>query len=233
MIQLTTRLASVFMILAAFTAHADVIVDDDMNGSTYTSFSFNGNDSGSNPADISSESFTFFSTGGNPDHRMEVSHTHEVDVPSANGLFDTFVQSIFSNQDVFYNPASQGVVSQIDLSIDIRTTDAFSSLFFAVFDDNGGSIAGFTSIDTFADGNWHTIEVNGLTQSNFSSRDFSGALDLGFAFGLISAADVIDGPITRTADIDNFKVTINSIPEPASGFLLVGAAIGFMYRRRR
>lgn len=123
-----------------------------------------------------------------------------------------------------YNPSLQGAIASIAFSLDILPTDApggadSSMIFFNVQDSGGGSSAGFTTISP-APG-WQTITVTGLTNANYSGRDFAGALDLDFGFGFESFGDVTDGDESISVGVDNFRVDVTVVPEPGTA-LLVG-----------
>lgn len=214
-------------------AQALLVLSDDMSSPDYGGFSFNSADSGSNPDDESTGGFGPVSTGGNPDENLEVYHSHELardgsgNPPGGDGT--TLVQSFVNDQSVAYNPSLDGAIGSISFSLDILLTDAlgaahFEEVFFNVQDSNGGNSAGFTSISP-APG-WQTITVTGLTNADFSSRDFAGVLDLNFGFGFQSAGDVTPGDELISLHVDNFRVDVTPVPEPGTALLLaLGATL--------
>ena len=209
------------------------IIDDDMSSPDYSSFSFN-NSGTSNPDDMSTEGKSAVATGGNPGGYLSVQHFHQIDSGVANSLAgpdgSTSVQSFFSNNPIDYTPSTQGGIQSITFSVDFRTSDPFSTLYFGVTDLNGGSFDGFTSIT--GDGEWQTITVTGLTNSGFGGRDFLGSDPLKFGFGFTTYADVSGGPETFTVDADNFKVVITQVPEPTVMALSILGVCGLVLRRR-
>ncbi|MGJ8697399.1 MAG: hypothetical protein ACSHYF_13870 [Verrucomicrobiaceae bacterium] len=216
-----------------------LIFSDSMDAPFYDSFSFNGSDSGSNPDDLSSESQLALGTGGNPGGLLRVTHSHEVaSGPGVSG--STFVQSFFVDQTFTYTPSVDGAIDKISFSIDLKSSDPFSSVFFNVEDatTGGGSSSGFTSFTT--DGDWHTVSVVDLDASNFSGRDFSGSTPLAFGFGFYSSAELVaDTPTSHVSEqrvvlADNFKVTVTQVvPEPSVVLLGSLALLGGCLVRRR
>lgn len=141
------------------------------------------------------------------------------------------VQSFLHNQSVVFNPALQGAFDSVRFSMDVRTTGPFQEAFFGIADANGGNFSGFGAVNT--DGNWHDYSIT-LGQSDFSSRDFAGDLDLKFGFGfLTSGIDVSDGPISYFVDVEHFKVVVSVIPEPGSLSVLGLGGLALIIRRRR
>ena len=217
----------------------NLILTDDMTDTSYSEFSFNGFDSGSNPDDISFAYWDTDSSGGNPGSVLNVFHEHEVDRDEFGDPFggtDASIQSFFINEAFSYTPSSQGAIDTLSFSLDVKTTDLFSSVYFIVGDSLGGSVAqglsgsGFLSITQ--DGEWQTLTLSGVTQADLSGRDFSGSLPLEFGFGFLSDTDVSSGAETFLLQADNFKVEINAVPEPSSVLLLSLGVLGLVRRRR-
>lgn len=227
-------------ILASFAAASAgfsqvILLDDDMQSAYYDSFSFNSSDYGANVDDISSVSNNVVVSGGNPGSYLQVLHTLEVMENAPNGAVS--LQSILDDQNFTYTPSISGAIQSLSFSIDIRTSDPFSSVGFVVNDQEGGQLAGFTSFDT--DGNWQTVTFEGLLQSDFDSRDFSGSLPLSFGFSLLSNGYLMDDgngnyeSQFHTADVDNFRVTAILVPEPSSLALFGLMTCGLMFCRSR
>lgn len=214
-------LAGVALLCAQSAVAEMVVLMDDMSTPNYSSFSF----ASGGPNDVSFEDFNEYSAGGNPDAYLEAIHEHQV--ADTDGDLSTSVQSVYENFDVFYNPVSSGAITAISFSLDVQTFDPITDAFFTVSDNTGGNFAGFTSITQ--DGGWHTIAFSG-TNDDFSSRDFAGANDLQFGFGFLSSASEISA--SYVIGVDNFKVTITTIPEPASAIVLLGALAGVVGVRR-
>lgn len=225
------------VLLCCPTARGDLVVFDDdfsTSGYSYSTDFFNLSDPGINDLDLSGATFDIIGTGGNPGGYFEVTHFHDVDRDEFGDPFDGFtetsVQSYFDNQSVTYNPGSQGAFDFITFSFDYRTIDfSFDSAFVSISDANGGNFAGFESLVT--DGTWATYEVT-LDESSFSSRDFAGNLDLQFGFGFSTSGVFIEPDAEQfMIDVDNFSVSITSVPEPSS--MLSMGLLGFIFLRRR
>lgn len=238
----TPHLLALATLLAApcgLVSGATTVLQDGMSAPNYSSFSFNGADSGSNPDDISFESSNPVGSVGNPGAYLEAIHSHDVNRNELNGEplngdGDTSVQSIFVEQTMTYNPAIDGPIATITFLIDLQITVPFSNVSFGIEDSGGGSISGFTSLPPSTAG-WQTFSSGPLTQADFSGRDFSGSDPFKFSFGFISDADVTTGPENFVIGVDNFTIVIESVPEPSSA-ALVGAsilAVGLIRRRHR
>ena len=228
------------MLLLSQNAVADqIILDDDFGqGYSYSVFAFTLADlppPDDNPDDVSFADFLTINSGGNPGEYLEVTHLHDVDRDELgdpiNGDGRSLVQSILENESVSYNPAAEGTFTQLTMSIDYRTAGPFESVYFAVSDSGGDSLAGFET--TTNDFNWQTYSIT-FDQSDLVNRDFSGGLDLRFGFGFTTPEfDVSEEALALFVDVDNFRVSISSIPEPGSWLLLASGGIGFLTVRRR
>ncbi len=226
----TTLCAACFL---APCAMADTVIVDNMDAPNYFSFSFNNASGGGNPNDDSFVSFSTLGSGGNPGSSLRVEHVHQLFDDLAQP--DVSLQSFFLNQANFYNPIGSGAIAELEFSLDYTLesagaeTDIFS-VFFVVNDSLGGNAAGFLNITP--DGSWQTATVSGLTNSNFSSRDFAGPLDLNFGFGFTSSGELTasDSIVLR---VDNFRVSVTTVPEPTGACLLIGMTAGLVMRRRR
>lgn len=227
------RRGVVMLAMAASTAAAqNLVLDDDMSSPSYASSSFA---SFSNPDDLSFGDYLVSGSGGNPGAHLIIEHFHDVDRDEfgepINGDGDTFVQSYFINQSTTYTPSVSGGIASLSFSLDYRTTDPFSGIFFDVSDLSGGSSAGFT-YGLEPDGQWRTLTVTGLTQADFGGRDLSGSNPLSFGFGALSSFDATFDPTGFAMDVDNFTVTVNPIPEPGPALLVGLGAWVFLLRRR-
>jgi hypothetical protein len=97
-----------------------------------------------------------------------------------------------------------------------------------------GNFAGFEPL--VADGTWQDYSLT-FTNADFFSMDFSGAtnVDLLFGFGFDSNLDVSDdmGEIIMNVHVDNFTVTLSSVPEPNSLLIFGLAGLVIAGRRRK
>lgn len=213
----------------------NVILTDDMTDTFYAAFSFNGADSGDNPADLSFADWQNGSTGGNPGAVFNLFHEHDVEHDEfGDPLGDPFtnVQSFFENGNMSYTPSTQGTISTLTFSLDIKTTEPIDSLFFIVGNSTGSSVAqditGIGFLDITADGEWQTITLSGVTQAGLLGRDLAGSDPLDFGFGFTSSGSLE----TFSLQADNFVVNINPIPEPSSALLIALGLVGLARRRR-
>ena len=223
---------------------ADLVVADDMTDAhlvtRYSIFWLNGNPD-FNENDVSIALRAADPNDGNPGWRMMLSHEHNVvrdsitGVPT-NGNGQSFLQSVLVKEDFSYTPSVSGVINDISFSLDIKFDASmgpvqFSSLGFVIQDQFGGNAAGFTSIAGSL--GWQTITVSGLTQPDFVSRNLSGNIPLSFGFTFTSSGDTTFGAVNLPImSVDNFRVSINAVPEPSAS-LLVGSILVFGSRRSR
>ena len=217
----------------------NLVLMDDMTDTSYSEFSFNGFDSGSNPDDVSFAFWDTESSGGNPGSVFNVFHEHDVDRDGFGdpvGATDASLQSFFVNDTFSYTPSSQGAINSLSFSLDVKTSDLIDSVYFFVGDSLGGTVAqGFTGdgfLSITQDGEWQTLTLSGVTQADLGSRDLSGSLPLEFGFGFLSNTDVSGGAETFFLQADNFIVEIDAIPEPSSVLLLSLGMLGILGRRR-
>lgn len=217
----------------------DQVFTDTFDSTSYNTFEFNSSTIAppdGNIDDISFSTLAVQSLGGNPGGFGQITHEHDVDRDMfgepPNGDGTTFVQSFHDNQIFSYNPQTDGVISEIQFSLDYLTSDfEVDSVFFIVNDTNGGNAAAF--LTPVSSGNWETVNSGPLFQTDFSSRDFAGSLDLEFGFGFVSSADVFVEPATFNIDVDNFVVDITTVPEPSSSVLILTGLVGLAFHRRK
>lgn len=234
-------MSTMLNLLIASAGIADVILLDGMANPNYTIFHINSS-STSNPDDSSFGEITGASVGGNPGSQLRLTHTHDVqrDGNNAplNGNGEAFLQTFITKQAFSYAPSNSGAIADISFSVDINFPvsngpTAFQQIFFTIADQNSGRAAGFTNITGQA--GWQTISVNGLTNLDFPSLNFSGSLPLSFGFGFLSSGNVTAGSDSLFMGIDNFQVSVTAVPEPGSLLLVMTVAIACtnQYRNRK
>lgn len=215
-----------------------LILSDNMENLdfNYDISSLNAADSGVNPDDLSDVNYTSSATGGNSDGSLTVNHEHIVD-PTVDP-YDGFstLQSTLIENTFTYNPSVDGTILDISFSIDIATSDPFEDVFFLIEDSNtgGGFVVDSAFIMITTDGTFNNYSITGVTQSDIPTGfDFSGSNPLSFGFGFTSSTFVpqfVEDEFAVSAD--NFEVTINNVPEPSTGVLVILVA-GFAILRRR
>jgi len=240
----TLWIGTIAVTLCSFaTAQASMVVlNDTFDSPSYDSFSFNGDDDGTNPDDVSSESFDGTSSpGGNPGSfgiiRLSYDVSRDEFGEPLNGDGNVNLQSFFSDLTTTYIPSIQGEIESINFSLDVRTIDPLvTDVFFEISDPNGGSVANGSLGGAFqpitADGTWQTYVLTGVMQDGATNRDFAGSDPLSFGFGFLSFEDVFQDPIDSFIDVDNFVVEVTLVPEPASMALLGLGCLLIAGRRR-
>lgn len=227
--------ATVIVLAVSSSAGAFTILNDTFDAPNYSSFSFNNSTlspmDGGNPNDVSFEAIgDSFATGGNPDAFKQFIHIHDIsrdefgEPDQDDGTFDPFatnVQSVFLNEDVIYDSSGAGALGTLNFSIDVRTTDPLQSVGFAIGNaDNGSGNFEFTSVPLNNDGLWQTIVLENVDATSLNGPN------LEFGFSLSTDADVSNGEVEFSFDVDNFIVIgTTAVPEPSS---LVIAALGLM-----
>lgn len=180
----------------------------------------------------------FNDSGGNT---LLIDHVHDSQRDDNTGfpvnLNPLEAQSIFRYNPVTYTPGVAGVIDTLSFKIDYRTDDPFSEVFFFLDKQGSGVLGGLTAINSGnRNGQWQTLEVLGLTDEDFLGFDFFSSPDpIRFGFGFISSATLDPfgtDPITYQLEVDNFQVTVNPIPEPASALMLLGAGALLLRRTR-
>ena len=175
-----------------------------------------------------SSDYSLSLTNGNPDSLLRV--TFDYSTGNIGDAEQTF--NVYTN--LTWTPSVDGAIAALSFSIDVRTVQfdlLFSEVGFSVSDSGGGTIAGFTPLPNT--GGWTTISVTNLTALDFGGRDFAGTLPLRFGFSLIGPTPTSNTAATASIDLDNFKVSVTTVPEPGSVALIgVGAVLLVGLRRR-
>lgn len=237
----------VLLLFASSQLLADVVVLDDnfSSGEDYTIGSFtNADPPFENPADLSYVDFEIIESGGNPGDALSLMHFHDVDRDESGAPIDgngeTSVFSFLRNNDVEYNPFSEGAISSVTYSFEYMTSDSdITSVLTHMRNGAGtGNFAGTEAV--IADGTWRSYSQT-FTNPDFFLMDFSGAtnLSLQFGFGFASTRDVTDDTeeIMMNVLVDNFSVSVSAVsavPEPSSlwTFGIVGISVAGLRRRR-
>jgi len=171
-------------------------------------------------------SFSAFqmASGGNPGSFRETNQSLNQGLLGVSHLRSTFA----------YNPSTQGAITSIDVSYDLQEfapLGGFEVVYGILAFQNNTYYIGPT--ENLNQSSWTSFSHHGLTEASFSDTfGASGPLGPGPAtpdfaanggaieFGFFSGNTPIGGPFNTTSGIDNLSITINSIPEPASGGLI-------------
>ena len=172
---------------------------------------------------------------GNPAASLQFDVSWNVDT-----MFTAFYGMI--NTGFSYNPSTSGAISGINFSLDRYTTYSPSGIVVlanatagALLQQGGNFYLDSITGPAFSAATWQTVSTTGLTASAFclysfttntqdcgQNPDFSsagGAIDFGFRLGLGHTNALGTG--TFDAYADNLSITVNTVPEPSSIWLVV------------
>jgi len=243
---LVSCLASVlFVMLCVQGAHAQQLTFSDStfnlaNWSAAYQY-FDQNTAGNDPI----IAYTQETSGGNPGDFMQV----EYEIGPA-GSGNSFGRIFLALDGATWDP-SEGLITTLDFSMDRRVfTDTSLIVSFAI--RQGDTVYIFT--DSVAPASWTTLGGTDLLATNFaramnannpsgddwfpnfdtnSNPDFSATGDV-LQFGIfVGGGGSTATPVIRTVGIDNWTVTLNGIPEPASMALLGLGSLLILGRNRR
>jgi hypothetical protein len=166
-----------------------------------------------------SYSVTQIASGGDPGPYQEV-------VLNPAAFNDIAVMSAFT-----YTPSTQGAIQAVIMSlstINLGTSTQGDGLLIG--QGSGWWYAGYGDTN----GSWQTLSTGIATASDWALASGSGTLNFTSTGGTITfgylAANTASG---SSAGIDNFSVTVDSIPEPVSLTLLGVGVLCTLYARHR
>ena len=190
---------------------------------------------------------TVFATGQTPNGNPGTAFESAISVSP--GVLDVLVTAV--NSTFVYNPSMSGAITSLDTSLDRYTAVASGSLTYRILIAQDAKL--YEYVATYpgqAAGVWASLTGNGLTANDFglfSPTNLSGAdlsmhpdfsasgsaINFGFAMrrGPATVTDVYNDVLRA----DNFRVTVNAVPEPATwAMMIVGfGMVGGLARRRR
>jgi len=166
---------------------------------------------------------------GDPGSSLLVQLTHTNVPPAA-----STEESINLDTPYVWDPLVHGGIKDLSFSVDVFTNNPGVSLSFLVFQGTHG--AGIThTLTPLPTGVWTTFSYNNATPNLFSSLNFTTGTPLTFGFTLLTD-NASDPALTNySVYFDNFKVQVDTVPEPASYALWLGtgAAALLLWRRMR
>lgn len=177
-------------------------------------------------------SVTPLSTGGNPDHLLEIT-TYTTGTAYGVGV----------NNEFTWDMATRGAISNISLYIDVRSISGWGqgqNIVIIAFQSGQYFFGPYDGLNTGPSTDWHTISLTSITEQDFViwldkaiHPDFSqNGEPIKFGFGAGNSGSGI-----YTQFYDNWELTINHTPIPLpTTILLFGSALfglaGFGKRRR-
>jgi hypothetical protein len=171
-------------------------------------------------------------TGGNPDSYRQVQHTYDAGIIAVAHL----------KSDAIYDPSVTGAIQSIAYSYDLihfNPPPAQAVAYGIALLQNG--VWYRTSFDTIFPEVWTGFAAANLTAANFAlaagtgptNPDFS-ATGAAMTFGYASFNNNTGGnpDLVRLSGIDNWQVTVTSVPLPPAAWLLGTAAASLVLRGR-
>lgn len=218
--------------VAALPASATTILNLDMseNSGDFVTFHFDNNDTGAYP-DVPDVDFSVShgqgASGGNPGYYQYITNT--MTPTGTTSVGQPLYMHTYTRYNAFsYTPSVSGVINTITFSIDVKSNVDAKTL-FDVFIGEAEYSAGKIAVAQ-SDG-YSTITAT-YAASDFSPGVLSGTSALRFGFGYETLTTNTGAAQSFTADFDNFVVSINEVPEPATlGVLAAGLLL--LKRRRR
>lgn len=171
-------------------------------------------------------------SGGNPGQFRQVVHTYNAG--------DIFVAHL--NTGAVYDPSVAGAIVSIDFSYDLihLNPPAGQAVAYGLVLRQNDSYYYRSPLDTIFPATWTSFGATGLTAANFLRLTGSGPSNPNFSagggpmtFGYLSANSNTGGApgIVRTSGIDNWRVSVTSVPLPATAWLLATACAAVAFRR--
>jgi hypothetical protein len=183
-------------------------------------------------------------SGGNPAEYRQIVDTVALPAPGAFSAVWAFHRHVPS----IYDPAASGAIEQIDYSEDARALPGASGDGQATGPAlrQGGHVYVVGGLVTTSGQDWHAIARAGLGAQDFvlvaddlvdgsQHPDFSvsgGPLELGFVRANSTSVGGTSGYVLGAA-IDNWRMVITPVPEPAALLLAAGGALLLGVRRAR
>jgi hypothetical protein len=204
-------------------------IDDTMDAFHFQTFFIGGSPPGYPPGDLrGTVNASIDSIFGNPGSSLLVQLTHTNIPPAASTLATAILDT-----GALWSPLVNGVIKDISFSVDVFTNDPGVQAGFAIFQGNGGSA--FWPFPAVTTGSWTTVSINNLSPSEFRSINFTTGAPITFGVSPLTS-NASDPALTDySVYFDNFKVQVDTIPEPASCalWLGLGAAALILVRGRR
>lgn len=170
-------------------------------------------------------------SGGNADAYRQVNHVYDAGIIAVG----------HAKTGAVYDPAASGAILAIAYSYDLIHQDPppGQAVAYGIALFQGGSVYS-APLDNIFPATWTSFGASGLTAANFTLRagagpatpDFSAA-GAPITFGYASFNNNTGGApgLVRVSGIDNWQVSVTSVPVPAAGWLL-GTAVAVLAARR-
>lgn len=170
-------------------------------------------------------------SGGNAGAYRQVNHVYDAGI----------IVVGHAKSGALYDPAATGAIVAIAYSYDLIHLDPppGQAVAYGIALFQGGNVYS-TPLDNIFPATWTSFGASGLTAANFALRAGAGPATPDFSatgapitFGYASFNNNTGGApgLTRISGIDNWQVTVTTVPVPAAGWLL-GTAVAALAARR-
>ena len=179
------------------------------------------------PTGASAQSGAQVASGGNPGEFRQV-----------NTISNSFTYMANLRTAFTYDPSVSGAISFIDWGIDTKNISAFGlGMGYGLAIKQGGNYYGGPhNITGSTNFNWNSLSQTGLSASSFNLNIFgSGSPDFSASGGLMTFGFFTSNGNAAGISVgyDNFRVSINPVPEPIATPILVAGIVAAMRRKKK
>ena len=222
--------------LASFAANWITVIDTDMTGASFTSFSLAYDNANFDPDPGNASADGSINNIGSPNDDVfeGLAFLDPVD-PSEPGATDGYtIQTVHTFDAFSWNPTTDGEITAVRFWIDALSAENLT-VYFTIDQDFYGFFAFPPNAQPDISSDFQTISYLDWPVSQFSSGDFVSGGPIKFGFGFLFSTNDENGGQSQVS-FDNFRVDVCVVPEPSALTLaLSGLALSALVitRRRR